>query len=120
MRVINLATVNEVLNNHGIKTKTRKREIVWRRYAAFNFLRNNSRLSLGEIGKLCGGKDHATVLHGLREYNRQLRYEDFRYHVSEIENHLYNAIEPDTEFMCTGEKEVFCLVELERMISKLL
>ena len=117
MKTINLNTVQEVISKHELRKNSRQRELVWKRYAFYNFMRKNSRLSLGEIGKLSGGKDHASVLHGLREYEKQSRYEDFRWQVSEIEEQLYRSIEADTDILCHTEKEVMCLRELEQLIK---
>jgi chromosomal replication initiator protein len=49
--------------------KTRKREIVEKRQSFMALMyretRNNG-TSLADVGKFCGGKDHATVLHAIR------------------------------------------------------
>lgn len=46
----------------------------WRSYAearqiAYWFLRNYTRLSSPQIGRLIGDRDHATILHGIRTVN---------------------------------------------------
>jgi chromosomal replication initiator protein len=47
------------------QSKTQKREIVFARQIAFYFARKYTKLSLAKIGEKVGGKDHATVRHGI-------------------------------------------------------
>ncbi len=49
-----------------LKSKTRKREIVQARQIAMYFSKKMTKSSLASIGAVCGGKDHATVLHACR------------------------------------------------------
>lgn len=49
-----------------LKSKTRKREIVQARQIAMYFSKKMTQSSLAGIGAVCGGKDHATVLHACR------------------------------------------------------
>ena len=74
-------------------SKTRIRHIVEARQISFYILRNHTNLSLGEIGKKCGGKDHSTVLHGYNLIHNQLtaKYPNGEY----IDSHLrdiYNDV----------------------------
>jgi len=52
-----------------LREKTRKREIVDARFIYFRRAREvlGTRISLANIGLEAGGKDHATVLHGIKE-----------------------------------------------------
>jgi len=50
----------------------RARHIVDARYEAFWRCRNETAMSLPQIGKRFGGRDHTTVLHGVREYERRI------------------------------------------------
>ena len=52
-----------------MKSKTRKREVVQARQIAMYFSKKMTKSSLANIGKHCGGKDHATVLHACRTVN---------------------------------------------------
>lgn len=45
--------------------KTRKREVVEARQACMYFVRDNTKISLKEIGRKYGGIDHATVIHAI-------------------------------------------------------
>jgi len=46
-----------------VKAKTRKREIVLARQFAMYFTKLNTGMSLSDIGKYFGGRDHTTVIH---------------------------------------------------------
>mgnify|MGYP001160841622 FL=1 len=52
-----------------MKSKTRKREIVQCRQLAMYFSKQMTKSSLAMIGKHCGNKDHATVLHACKTVN---------------------------------------------------
>lgn len=54
------------LSVEQLKSKTRKREIVQARQIAMYFSKQMTKSSLAKIGSLCGGKDHATVLHACK------------------------------------------------------
>lgn len=49
--------------------KCRKREIVYAREVCMWMLRKHTAMSLLEIGKLLGGKDHTTVIHARDRIN---------------------------------------------------
>jgi chromosomal replication initiator protein len=54
----------------------RSREIVRPRQAAMYLARQLTPKSLPEIGRLFGGRDHTTVVHGLRAVERRLAADD--------------------------------------------
>ena len=54
-------------------TKTRVRNVVYARQHAMYLFRKKTRKSLPHIGKIFGGLDHTTVLHGIRAYEQRLR-----------------------------------------------
>ncbi len=55
-----------------LKGKVRERKIVVPRQVAMYLLREDARLSLPEIGQVLGGRDHSTVLHGVRTIQADL------------------------------------------------
>lgn len=48
--------------------KTRKPEIAWNRFLIFKFLNENG-ITLKEVGDICGGYNHATVINGIKTAN---------------------------------------------------
>ena len=56
----------EEFTKQKIDIKTRKREVVEARQIAMYVIKCRTKLSFAEIGGLCGGKDHATVLHSIK------------------------------------------------------
>lgn len=72
--------VDEVLAKHNISmgqlcSKQRRQEIVRARFEAYFRLSEETTLSLPKIGKLLGGKDHTTVLYGIRTHRERLQTE---------------------------------------------
>lgn len=52
--------------------KSRRREVVMARYIAMYGLRATTNLNLEQVGKICGNKNHATVLHAIKLINNLL------------------------------------------------
>jgi hypothetical protein len=113
MKQVDIKKVEDICREFGILTKSRKRELIYRRAAVCNYLRNNTKMTLEKIGELLGGKDHATVLHSLKTYNDLKLYKDvvFLQEVKDIELSLYRATRPDLEIykrkMMFGETKRF-------------
>lgn len=49
----------------------RYRELVWARQHAFYELRSRTNLSSTQIGRMCGNRDHTTVLHGIKTHAKR-------------------------------------------------
>ncbi|MDR2146291.1 MAG: chromosomal replication initiator protein DnaA [Tannerella sp.] len=60
------------MNEDLLQTKSRKREIVMARQITMYFAKIYTDSSLAHIGKVVGGKDHATVLHSCRIVKDQI------------------------------------------------
>ena len=115
--IVDIQKVESVVNYFGLKNKTRKREVVWNRYAMYRFMRNNG-FSFEKIGSFVG-KDHATVINGLKIYEQNKRYNDFQSYVKEIEFELMSCYENSiTETDDTCVNEAICMVNLENLISE--
>ena len=72
-----------------MKSKTRKREIVQCRQLAMYFSKQMTKNSLAMIGKHCGNKDHATVLHACKTVNNLADTDkQFKGYISDIEKKL--------------------------------
>ena len=75
-----------------MKSKTRKREIVQARQLAMYFSKQLTKSSLAHIGKHCGNKDHATVLHACKTVNNLADTDKrFKGFVSDIEKRLIHS-----------------------------
>ncbi|MBL4890474.1 MAG: hypothetical protein JKX91_01335, partial [Rhizobiaceae bacterium] len=46
----------------------RPKNLVQPRYEAYWLIKRNTSLTLPTIGRLLGGRDHTTILHGVRRY----------------------------------------------------
>ncbi len=72
-----------------IDNPTRMREVVQARQLAMYVMRQNTYLTTEEIGKRCGGKDHATVIHACNVIENALKYDrGFRYRYERILKHF--------------------------------
>ena len=71
-----------------IGSKSRKQHLVHARYVFFHFARKLTNCSLCEIGWVCGQRDHSTVLHGLKNFDRLMKYDDFKSIFNVISLHL--------------------------------
>src|ERR1017187_5414843 len=70
----------------AIKSNSRKREVVQARQITMYFAKNLTKYSLQSIGKQCGNKDHATVLHSCKTVNNLMDSDKrFRANVYELE-----------------------------------
>ena len=61
-----IITMIEGKTGFDIRQKTRKRGIVEARQIAMRIIKQETRMSLAQIGSVCGGKDHCTVLHACK------------------------------------------------------
>jgi chromosomal replication initiator protein len=77
------------LENSAIHTKSRKREVVQARQIAMYLAKEKTDFSTSKIGKLIGGKDHATVLHACKTVKSQCEVDKtFRADLESIEQAL--------------------------------
>jgi hypothetical protein len=58
------------VSHNDFTSSRRARNITEARQLAYYFMRHFTRLSLPQIGQLVGGKDHSTVLYGIRLVER--------------------------------------------------
>jgi len=70
----------EVADKHGLAIREmigpcRKRPLVYARFELMARLRQETRLSLHAIGRHCGGRDHSTVVHGIKRHLDRLERE---------------------------------------------
>ena len=75
-----------------MKSKTRKREIVQCRQLAMFFSKQLTKSSLAMIGKYCGNKDHATVLHACKTVNNLADTDKrFKGYIADLEKKLTSS-----------------------------
>ena len=68
----------EVAEKHGLtpvelRSARRSKNVVRARHEVFWRCKQETTASLPQIGRLMGGKDHTTVLHGIRMHERRMR-----------------------------------------------
>lgn len=75
------------LSIEEIRSKTRKETIRLPRQIAMWLYKKYTKLSLSQIGKLCGDKDHATVCHSFKAVNDMIdsNYKTVRDNVYKLE-----------------------------------
>ncbi len=71
MTLQEIKTLVEQETNNTLNAKTRKRDIVYTRAVYFKLCRVHTQQPLSDIGKPVG-RDHATVLHGLKLFDNVL------------------------------------------------
>lgn len=118
-------TVEEIIEEYGLKSKCRKRELVYTRNILYKHLRNKG-MSLQAIGKKFN-RDHATVLFGLNQYERLCGYEDFETLKENVCNklELNKKLKPKAQVSYLEQKVLDCnnlkqLLELKDEIRKTL
>lgn len=65
-KIANIEAVKQVIKMYGIDVKKQTRELVYKRFATYTFLRDYTYLSLNAIGDIFE-KDHTTVLNGMKQ-----------------------------------------------------
>ena len=66
-----------LIDFNDLSKVTRKREILYPRYYLMSWIRSyyKNRMSLEKIGVMFGGKNHATVIHGIDMHNQMIKGE---------------------------------------------
>ena len=72
-----------------ITSKSRKREIVYARFIFYNKLRHSKEnyYSFKNIADYLN-KDHATIIHGLKQYDILKEYDDFKDIINKVETEI--------------------------------
>ena len=80
------------LSPDDLRGPRRDARVVRPRQIAMYLLRDDARLTLPEIGRLLGGRDHTTVLHGHKKTGRQIQLDDkLRRDIDEIRARLAHS-----------------------------
>lgn len=82
------------LSLEDLKGRSRKKKVVKPRQIAMYLARQETKASLPQIGKALGGRDHTTVLYGLRKISDQTeRDEILRREILAVRKMLYDSTE---------------------------
>lgn len=77
------------VKQRDIISKTRKQNIVQARQLTMHLCHKYTQMSYTQIGRLLGGRDHSTVLHGCNQVTRRLSIDKgFRHEIEELEGTL--------------------------------
>lgn len=85
---------NQVATRYGIRTqdlksKSRSAELTLARHLAMYFCRKLTNMSLPQIGREFGGRDHSTVVHAIKTIDKKrLENEQFNLEIESIENQI--------------------------------
>lgn len=78
-----------------LRGKQRDRDIVMPRQVAMHIMRQETTMSLVEIGRELGGRDHSTVLHGCDKIAGELQSDQrLRREINDIRQLLYDTAKP--------------------------
>lgn len=87
--ILNLVISTFGIDMKSINSKSRKREIVLARQAAMYLCKQYTTQSVSRIGTIIGGRDHATVLHAIKNVGDLLQTdEDFKKKFDAVEAEL--------------------------------
>lgn len=76
-KLIFLKEIFDKALSYDIFEINRKTKYVYARSYFYFLAYNNTKLSLQAIGDFCNGKDHATVLHGIKVYHKDKNLSEF-------------------------------------------
>ncbi|MBQ0078939.1 MAG: chromosomal replication initiator protein DnaA [Eubacterium sp.] len=73
-----------------IESKKRKREYAFPRQVAMYLCREMTNLSLPQIGKYFGGRDHTTVMHACEKISKEIKENEmFAQHIKKLKDDIY-------------------------------
>jgi hypothetical protein len=100
-----LTSIHELIEKYGLLDKSRRRDVLFKRYYLYNELRTCG-LSLSEIGSVFN-KNHATILHGLRVHKDLTSYRDTDYlaETCALQAYLDGAELPDISKVFKTQKD---------------
>tara|TARA_R110000803_G_scaffold162580_1_gene226206 strand:+ start:42 stop:557 length:516 start_codon:yes stop_codon:yes gene_type:complete len=119
-----LKKVKEIIKVYDLKSKTKKREFIYKRFYLFNFLSNsNLKINYTQIGKLFD-KNHATVLNGLKQHNDLMQFSDEVYleytkPICDIisDSNFDKLIQSGYEETANAESLDYCKIQLENIAT---
>lgn len=89
---LSIMKIKQFVDEQKLNTKTRQREVVYKRIYLVHYLKQNKFLNLSKIGEIFD-KNHATIIHYLKEYDFIKDYMDFKIYAKEIKKELLDEIQ---------------------------
>jgi len=74
-----LKKVREIVENEQLGSKTRIRSSAHQRYYLMNYMSKELGMTSVKIGMELGGRDHSTVLHGIKKHKEFIEWKDKLY-----------------------------------------
>lgn len=90
--------IQEYIQLEKLDTNNRKRELVYKRFYMFAYLRKTYGYSLQKIGKLFS-RNHATIIHGINEYEYFKEDKLFKEITEEISQDFPMGVIPNNDLL---------------------
>jgi len=97
--------VNELIEYYDLTTRQQTRDIVYKRYFLYNYLRDNTGLTLHTIAdmfKRKGNQRHANILNGIGQHKNFQNDDCYKYHT----RHLREALKEEVVITKAEERTV--------------
>jgi len=110
--------IDVVISDFDLLNKSRKRELVYKRFFLANFLHKHG-LGWTLMGRILD-KDHASMIYAVEQHEKLTRYSDYKELTKDVKDALQYCLsdyEPSDEL---GVNEMACLVAMETRIKELI
>ena len=104
MKEIDIDSLMQIIDFHGLRSKSRKRNLVYKRSFLCRTLRDMN-FTLSFIGDLIN-KDHATVIHALRVYEENVNYIDFVEYIGDLPSDIEKCFIDNALFAPISKKKI--------------
>jgi hypothetical protein len=104
MREIDINSLTQIIEFHNLRSKSRKRNLVYKRSFLCRTLRDMN-FTLSFIGNLIS-KDHATVINALKVYEENVNYIDFVEYIGELPIDIEKCFIDTAEFATISKKKI--------------
>ena len=71
-----MPAIKQYIKDYELGCKSRLREFVYPRNYLYNYIKQVHKLSYSKIGSMFNGKDHASVMHGIRNHKNWTETKD--------------------------------------------
>ena len=104
MKEIDIDSLMQIIDFHGLRSKSRKRNLVYKRSFLCRTLRDMN-FTLSFIGDLIN-KDHATDIHALRVYEENVNYIDFVEYIGDLPSDIEKCFIDNALFAPISKKKI--------------